>query len=185
MDTTHILFIVGGTFTGLEDIIKKRLGRQMIGFGAEDHGDDGLDQDYDVLGFVQPEDLKHYGMIPELLGRLPCITTLGALDEEAMVKILTEPRNALIKQYQRLFQMENAALQFTDDALHTIALKAMAREVGARALRSITEEIMLDLMYDLPEQSDQNATYEITSEMVSGDSECTLFAARKQSKKSA
>jgi len=185
MDTTHILFICGGTFTGLEDIIKKRLGRKLIGFAAEESKDMTAAEHTFVLDQVQPDDLIQFGMIPEFVGRLPCITALGPLDEEAMIQILTEPRNALVKQYQRFFQMEDAALTFTDEALQAIARKAMKRDVGARALRSVVEEIMLNLMYDLPEQKDEHNNYEITAEMVNGEVKATLFAARKIKKESA
>ena len=185
MDTTHILFICGGTFTGLEDIIKKRLGRKLIGFAAEESKDMTAAEHTFVLDQVQPDDLIQFGMIPEFVGRLPCITALGPLDEEAMIQILTDPRNALVKQYQRFFQMENAALTFTDEALQAIARKGMKRDVGARALRSVVEEIMLNLMYDLPEQKDEHNNYEITAEMVNGEVKATLFAARKIKKESA
>jgi ATP-dependent Clp protease ATP-binding subunit ClpX len=134
---------------------------------------------------VVPEDLVHYGMIPEIIGRLPCITTLSDLDAEAMVQILTEPRNALVKQYQRFFEMEDTALKFTDDALREIANQALERDVGARALRSVVEGLMLELMYELPEKKEENATYEITADMVAGRVEASLFTARKVKKESA
>jgi len=185
MDTTHILFICGGTFVGLEEIIKKRLGHQLIGFASEDSPAKTPAEHSDILAQVQPDDLVHYGMIPEFVGRLPCITALTELDEEAMVRILTEPRNALVKQYKKFFQMENASLEFTDAALRAIAKKAMARDVGARALRAVIEELMLNLMYDLPEQVEERATYEITAEMVEGTVAPTLFAAHKVKKESA
>ncbi|MCP4375825.1 MAG: AAA domain-containing protein, partial [bacterium] len=183
LDTRQILFICGGTFDGLEDIIKKRLGRQLIGFGSEELGDETLAQHADCLAKTVPEDLVHYGMIPELIGRLPCITTLGGLDDDAMVNILTQPRNALIKQYQRLFEMEDANLEFTDDALKEIVHLALDRKVGARALRSVMETLMLDLMYDLPETKKQNDTFVITADMVTGKTEATLASARKKNKK--
>jgi ATP-dependent Clp protease ATP-binding subunit ClpX len=185
LDTTHILFICGGTFTGLDEIIKKRLGRQLIGFASETDHEETTQQKSDVLSQVQPEDLIQFGMIPEFVGRLPCSTALGPLDERAMIRILTEPRNALIKQFQKFFQMENAQLTFTDDSLRAIARKAMRRDVGARALRAVIEEIMLDLMFELPEQKEQNATYEITADMVNGDAEPTIFTARQRKKESA
>jgi ATP-dependent Clp protease ATP-binding subunit ClpX len=184
MDTTHILFICGGTFTGLEDIIKKRLGRTLIGFAAEDHEETVGDRRH-VLSQVQPEDLVHYGMIPEFIGRLPCVTALAPLDEAAMVRILTEPRNAIVKQYQKYFQMENTSLAFSDDALAAIARKAMARDVGARALRAVVEELMLEIMYELPEKKKDHAAYEITADMVEGKTKPTLFAAHKVTKESA
>jgi len=185
MDTAHILFICGGTFTGLEEIIKKRLGRQLIGFGSEESRDESPDEHSHTLGQVQPDDLIRFGMIPEFVGRMPCITSLDSLDERAMMKILTEPKNALIKQYQRLFEMEGASLEFLPQALQSIAKKAMARDVGARALRAVVEELMLDLMFELPDQKEQGAVYEITEEMVSGQSEATLFTARKPKRESA
>ncbi len=184
MDTTHILFICGGSFTGLEDIIKKRLGRQLIGFGHEEH-EETISEHSDIVAQVQPQDLVHFGMIPELVGRLPCIRSLRELDKDTMVRILTEPRNALIRQYEQLFRMEDTTLQFTDEALSAIAQKALERNVGARALRSVTEDLMTDLMYDLPDHKEEGATYEITEKMVDGDVEPTLFAARKVKKESA
>jgi len=182
LDTRQILFICGGTFDGLEDIIKKRLGRQLIGFGSEEIGDETLAQQSDYLAQVLPEDLVHYGMIPELIGRLPCITTLGGLDEEAMVNILTQPRNALVKQYKRLFEMEDATLEFAEDSLKEIVVKALERKVGARALRSVMEDLMLELMYDLPETKQSDDIFEITADMVAGRIETTLAAARKTPK---
>jgi len=185
MDTTHVLFICGGTYNGLEEIIKKRLGRQLIGFRSEDQPDETPAEHSSILAQVQPDDLVHYGMIPEFVGRLPCITALDELDEDAMVRILTEPRNALVKQYEKFFTMENATLSFNDEALRAISRKAMERDVGARALRSVVEDLMLDLMYELPEHVEEGATYEITPEMVDGTVEATLFAARKVKKESA
>ena len=184
LDTRQILFICGGTFDGLEDIIKKRLGRQLIGFESEEIGDETLAEHSDCLAQTVPEDLVHYGMIPELIGRLPCITTLGGLDEEAMVNILTKPRNALLKQYQRLFEMEDASLEFTDDALKEIVRLALDRKVGARALRSFMESLMLDLMYDLPDTKKPNDAFMITADMVAGRVETTLATARKKTRKS-
>ena len=185
LDTMHILFICGGTFTGLEDIIKKRLGRQLIGFASEEQTEESPSDHSDILAQVQPDDLVQFGMIPELVGRVPGITTLQQLDEDSLVRILTEPRNALIKQYQQLFRMANATLAFTDEALHEIACQALARDVGARALRSVVEELVLDLMYNLPEQQDKADQYEITLEMVKGEVDASLFAARKIEKESA
>ena len=185
MDTTHILFICGGTFTGLEDIINKRLGRQLIGFASEDHDAQTPSEHSDVLAQVQPDDLVQFGMIPEMVGRLPGITTLGQLDKNAMVRILTEPKNAIVKQYQQLFHMSDAKLEFTDEALQAISAKALKRDVGARALRSVVEELVIDLMYDLPDQSDEGAEYEITEKMVNGETEVSLFATRKVKKESA
>jgi len=185
MDTSHILFICGGTFVGLEDIIKKRLGRQLIGFRSEENAPATPQEHSSILAQVQPEDLVHFGMIPEFVGRLPCITALEDLDERAMTRILTEPRNALAKQYQKFFSMESCALAFTDEALVAVAKRAMARDVGARALRAVIEEIMLDLMYELPENVEKGAVYEITADMVEGKVVPSLFAARQRKKESA
>ena len=163
-----------------------RLGRRLIGFASEQDVDETAAGHSAVLSQVQPEDLVHYGMIPELIGRLPCVTSLGPLDQEAMVRILTEPRNAIVRQYEHFFDMEKAELQFTDEALAAIAKKAIKREVGARALRAVVEEMMLDLMYELPDQTDNDGqVYEITADMVTGKSETNLFTARKVKKESA
>jgi ATP-dependent Clp protease ATP-binding subunit ClpX len=181
IDTTQILFICGGTFVGLENIIKKRLGKKMIGFGSEMAGQTDKKAEYsDLLTQIIPEDIIEYGMIPEMVGRLPVITTLGALDEEALVNILTKPKNALIKQYQKFFGMEDAELDFTDDALRALAQKALKRDTGARALRSITEELMVDLMYRLPEES-KPAKYVITEDVIEGKAD--LFSAKRKAKK--
>ncbi len=185
MDTTHILFICGGTFTGLQEIIKRRLGRQLIGFAGEEAKGDSAAEHSDILAQVQSEDLVHFGMIPELVGRLPSITSLGELDEEAMMQILTEPKNALIKQYKQFFRMEDATLKFTKGALRAMSRKAMKRNVGARALRSIVEELMLELMYELPERGQKDTVYEITEDMVTGEHKPSLFAASKAKKESA
>jgi len=185
VDTTHILFICGGTFNGLEDIIKKRLGRQLIGFGSEKEKTETAADHTHILQQVQPEDLVEFGMIPEFVGRLPCITALGPLDEDAMVRILTEPRNALVRQYQQFFQMEGTTLEFTDAALKSIARIAMKRNVGARALRAVVEEIMLDLMYDLPEHKEEGAVYRVTADIVERKVKPTLAAAQVRKKESA
>ena len=181
IDTTQILFICGGTFVGLENIVKKRLGRKMIGFNSELSGRTDEKTEYsDIIQQVIPEDIIEYGMIPEMVGRLPVITTLCALDEDALMDILTKPKNALCKQYQKFFEMENAELKFTDDALHALAQKALERDTGARALRSIAEEMMVDLMYQLPEEP-KPAKYVITRDIVEGKAE--LFAAKQKAKK--
>jgi ATP-dependent Clp protease ATP-binding subunit ClpX len=149
VDTTNILFICGGAFAGLEKIIAGRHRGSSIGFGADVRGPDDR-QVGEILRDVEPEDLLKFGLIPEFVGRLPVIATLEDLDEEALVEILTRPRNALVKQYQRLFDMEGVRLELTDDALRGIARKAIARKTGARGLRSIMEAILLDPMYELP-----------------------------------
>jgi ATP-dependent Clp protease ATP-binding subunit ClpX len=181
MDTTQILFICGGTFVGLENIIKKRLGHKMIGFDSELSGRADKKSEYsNILEQVIPEDIIEFGMIPEMVGRLPVITTLSALDEQALIEILTKPKNALSKQYERFFDMENAELEFTDDALRALAQKALKRDTGARALRSIAEELMVDLMYQLPEEP-KPAKYVITRDVVEG--KAALFASKRKAKK--
>lgn len=151
VDTTNILFICGGAFSGLEKIVNKRISAKTMGFGAEVRSikEEDLGQ---LLGKVQPTDLLKFGLIPEFVGRIPVIATLGELDEEALIQILREPKNALMKQYQRLFEMENVHLRFTDGALVAIAKEALERKTGARGLRSILENAMLDVMYDIPSQ---------------------------------
>lgn len=148
IDTTNILFIVGGAFDGIEQIVKKRLGKKVIGFGANSEKSD-LDQD-EYMSQILPEDMLSFGLIPEFIGRLPIIATLNELDEDALVEILKTPKNALVKQYQKLLEMDNVELEFTEEALREIATKAIERKTGARGLRSIIEGIMLDVMYDLP-----------------------------------
>ncbi|MBI37421.1 MAG: ATP-dependent Clp protease ATP-binding subunit ClpX [Alphaproteobacteria bacterium] len=150
VDTTNILFIVGGAFSGLEKIISSRGKDTSIGFGADVRSADDR-RTGDILSDVEPEDLLKFGLIPEFVGRLPVIATLGDLDEESLVEILTTPKNALVKQYKRLFDMENVDLTFSEDALNSVAKKAILRKTGARGLRSILEDILLDTMYDLPE----------------------------------
>ena len=149
VNTRNILFICGGAFPDLEDIIKKRVNKQTgMGYGAVLK--DEIDKEKDILKQVKTEDLRKFGMIPEFLGRLPIVFTMKGLDRDMMVKILKEPKNAILKQYQKLLQLDEVDLQFTDDALEAIADKAMERETGARALRSIIEEFMLDIMYEIP-----------------------------------
>lgn len=149
VDTTNILFVVGGAFSGLHKVIANRGDQASIGFGGKVKEDDSRTVG-DILRGVQPEDLQKFGLIPEFIGRLPVIATLTDLDEEALVTILTQPKNALVKQYQTLFEMEDVKLTFTDEALDAIAKQALARKTGARGLRSIMEGILLDTMYDLP-----------------------------------
>jgi len=151
VDTTNILFICGGAFSGLEKVINKRIKAKTMGFGAEVRSIKEEDLG-ELLGKVQPTDLLKFGLIPEFVGRMPVIATLGELDEAALIQILHEPKNALVKQYQRLFEMENVHLKFTDGALIAIAKEALIRKTGARGLRSILENSMLDVMYDIPSQ---------------------------------
>ena len=152
VDTTNILFICGGAFAGLDNIIQQRTGVKTLGFGA-DVKKKGDKKAGELLGVVTPEDLLKYGYIPEFIGRLPILATLTELDEEAMVQILKEPKNALVKQYQKLFDMEQVRLKFTDGSLVAIAREALKRKTGARGLRSILEIAMLDIMYDIPSQT--------------------------------
>ncbi len=154
VDTRNILFICGGAFAGLEKIIERRQQTGGIGFAAEVRSVEGKKPIGELLTTVEPEDLIKYGLIPEFVGRLPVIATLDELDEEALVRILTEPRNALSKQYQKLFELEGCELEFTRDALRAIAFKAMERRTGARGLRTILETALLDTMYELPSMSD-------------------------------
>ncbi len=153
IDTSHVLFICGGAFDGMEPIIKRRLGKKVIGFGTSEEGRAQV-QDAEILAKVLPEDLLRYGLIPEFVGRLPVITTLEALDEPALKQILTEPKNALVKQYQRLLDMDSVELEFADEALTEIAKEAIKRNTGARGLRAIIEGIMLEVMYELPARTD-------------------------------
>jgi ATP-dependent Clp protease ATP-binding subunit ClpX len=178
IDTTNILFICGGTFNGVEDIIRKRMGKRSIGFNqdATSHTDLGLAE---TLPNITADDLIEFGMIPELVGRLPVVSALTPLDEEALIRVLTEPKNALTKQYERLFSMEEADLKFTDQALQAIAKKAQERETGARGLRSIIEQVMLDIMFDLPEQP-RGSRYVITDDIVHGKK--PLFGEQPQTK---
>jgi ATP-dependent Clp protease ATP-binding subunit ClpX len=171
VDTTNILFICGGAFVGLEKVIGRRIGKKSLGFKAAD-GKDGESEavpnskrDTEMLQRIEPQDLIKFGLIPEFVGRLPVIGILNELDEAALVEILTKPRNAILKQYQRLFEFENVRLRFSDEATRAVAREALARKVGARGLRMILEELMLDLMYHLPSQK-RLKEFEVTKEMV-------------------
>ena len=169
VDTSQILFICGGTFVGLEEIIGKRLGRKMIGFGRGGMSTPDKEMERnELVAQVTPEDLERFGMIPELVGRLPIISTLDQLSVDDLAKILTEPNNALLKQYQVLFHHDEATLQFTDPAVREIARLAKERGTGARALRSIMEGLMLDIMYDLPDKP-PGQTYILNDRVVRGE----------------
>ena len=163
IDTSNILFICGGTFVGLEDIIRRRVGKSRIGFSRnEDHekGESAVEREREaMLTQVTPEDIIEYGMIPELVGRLPVVTPLMPLGHDALISILTEPKNAVVRQFQHIFGLEGAKLTFTNEALDEIAKKAQKRKTGARALRGVLEEIMLDLMYNLPDLDNEGAEY--------------------------
>lgn len=164
VDTSKILFICGGAFAGLDKVIRNRSNKGGIGFSAQVKSVEDDKVVSDVLKTVEPEDLIQYGLIPEFVGRLPVVATLNELDEDALVQILTEPRNSLTKQYQKLFEMEGAEIEFRDDALHAIAHKAMERKTGARGLRSIIENVLLDTMFDLP--STENVSKVVIDENV-------------------
>jgi len=149
IDTTNILFICGGAFDGIDRIIQNRVGKRSIGFGAKIESQKEKDMG-EILAQILPQDLLRYGLIPEFVGRLPIVITLNSLDKQALMQILTEPKNALVKQYQKLFEMDDSLLEFEPDALEAIARKALSRSTGARGLRAIIEEIMLDVMYEIP-----------------------------------
>src|SRR6516164_2483955 len=171
VDTTNILFICGGAFVGLDKIISRRMGKKALGFRSGDETENEKEEftskkkTQELLQDVQPEDLIKFGLIPEFVGRLPVVGMLEDLDEFALIEILTRPKNAIVKQYQRLFEFENVRLKFSDEALRAIARQAMARKVGARGLRMILEELMLDLMFNLPSQK-KVKEFEVTREMV-------------------
>jgi len=169
VDTTHILFICSGTFSGLEEIIAKRIGRSMIGFSKEATRHEQEERRKgELLAKVEPEDLVEYGLIPEFIGRLPVVCALSPLDEDALMHVMTDPKNALVRQYQKLFDLEGRKLTFTPDALREIARRAIERGTGARALRSLFEDVMLDLMYELPAREDVRE-FVITPEVVRGE----------------
>ena len=166
IDTTNILFICGGAFDGLEKIIESRIGKKSIGFQAEVAGKEKKDVG-ELLRQVLPEDFVKFGLIPEFIGRVPVNVSLNPLDEEALIRILTEPKSALVKQYQKLFELDGVELIFTEDSLKAIAEKAIARKTGARGLRSIVESVVMDLMYTIP-SDELVATCTITAEAVEG-----------------
>lgn len=170
VDTSNILFIVGGAFAGLDKVIRDRSEKGGIGFSAQVHSKSDQRNVGEILHDVEPEDLISYGLIPEFVGRLPVVATLEELDETALVRILTEPKNALVKQYQRLFEMEGAELELREDALAAIARRAMERKTGARGLRTILEHILLDTMYDLPSMDDASKVV-IDEAVVSGETD--------------
>lgn len=172
IDTTNILFICGGTFVGLEDIVAKRLGKKAIGFGSDSNQAASEKRKSELLGQVDVDDVLEFGLIPELVGRLPVLSTLRPLDEAALVRVLTEPKNALVKQYQKFFELEEADIEFTPEALNEIARIAKRKDTGARGLRSVIEQTMFEIMFDLPEQ-ERGKKYVVTPEVVRGES--TLF----------
>jgi len=173
IDTTNILFIVGGAFDGIEDIIKRRIGQKVIGFGADPNT---VVETESVLSKLIPEDLQRYGLIPEFIGRLPVLASLEQLSEETLFQILTVPKNAIVKQYQKMLELDDVALRFEEEALLEIAKEAIERKTGARGLRSIIENIMLDVMYELP-SLDEVTECVITKEAVLGQSTPILYGA--------
>ena len=181
IDTTNILFIVGGAFSGLENIVEQRVGKKTVGFTAEVRGQAERDAE-DLMALVRPEDLSKFGLIPEFIGRLPLIASVSKLDQEALVQILTEPRNALVKQYQKLFDLDGVELEFTPDAISSIADKALERGTGARGLRAIIEEVLLHVMYDVPSREDVGKVI-VTREVVEDDVAPTLVPRETLSKK--
>jgi ATP-dependent Clp protease ATP-binding subunit ClpX len=181
IDTTNILFVVGGAFAGLEHIVEQRVGKKTLGFTAEMRLTKEANSD-EMFAQVRPEDLVKFGLIPEFIGRLPLIASVNKLDTEALVQILTEPRNALVKQYQKLFEIDGVELEFTDDAIAAIADKAMERGTGARGLRAIIEEVLLNVMYDVPSREDV-AKVVVTGEVVSDNVNPTLVPREVEPKK--
>jgi ATP-dependent Clp protease ATP-binding subunit ClpX len=180
VDTSDVLFICGGAFVGLDKIVEQRVGRSGMGFGAEIRSKEER-RVGDLLAMVQPEDLLKYGLIPEFVGRLPVVATLHDLDEAALVRILREPKNAIIKQYQRYFELEGVRLKFTDDAVVAVAREALKRGTGARGLRAILEEVMLEIMYELPSIQGLKECI-ITREVITGREQPVLVTeAREQS----
>ncbi len=183
IDTTNILFIVGGAFDGLENIIQRRIGKKSMGFGAEIQSKEIKDVG-EVLKHLQPEDLLKFGLIPEFVGRLPIMVTLGLLDKEALIEILTKPKNALVKQYKEMFNMDGVELEIDDEALEVVAEKAIERKSGARGLRGILEEVMLDIMYEIPSREDIEKCV-ITKDTILNKTEPTLVLSDKRKKKKA
>lgn len=180
LDTTNILFIVGGAFDGIEKLIQNRVGQKTMGFGATIQKKSDLKVG-EILKRILPGDLLKFGLIPEFVGRLPVIVTLDALDESALVRILTEPKNALVKQYQKLMELDGVALEFKDEALTSIAAEAIRRNTGARGLRAIVEDLMLNVMYDLPSRNDVTKCV-VTPDVVSKKEEPLLVTADKAKK---
>ncbi len=175
IDTTNILFICGGAFDGIEKIVENRTGKKVLGFGAEIHGKNER-SNAELMSQVRPEDLLKFGLIPEFIGRLPVLVTLNSLDEDALMRILTEPKNALVRQYSKLLSFDNVELEFTEDALRTIARQALERKSGARGLRAIIEGVMTDTMYELPSMENVKKCV-ITKEAVLGQAKPTLIFA--------
>jgi ATP-dependent Clp protease ATP-binding subunit ClpX len=181
IDTTNILFIVGGAFAGLDHIIEQRVGKKTLGFTAEVKGAEERDAD-DLLAQVRPEDLTKFGLIPEFIGRLPMIATVNKLDVDALMEILMVPRNAFVKQYQKLFEIDDVELEFTDEAIRAVADRALERGTGARGARAILEEVLLHVMYDVPSRDDVGKVI-VTEEVVLADVAPTLVLRESEAKK--
>ncbi len=173
IDTTNILFVCGGAFDGLKDIIERRLGKNVLGFGQEKRGKSDKSN---LLSLVEPDDLVHFGLIPELIGRLHAITTLNEITTEDMIRILTQPKNALLRQYEKLFAIDGAKLKFEDEAIKEVANQAIKRKTGARGLRSIMEDVMIDIMYDLPELKGYDVI--ISKNVIDGEAKPLLMKAK-------
>ena len=181
IDTKNILFICGGAFEGIDEIIQSRLGKHGMGFGADVRGRRGMGY-YDLVSQVEPEDLLRYGLIPELIGRLPVVTGLDRLSKDALRSVLLEPKNALLRQYQKLFEMENAKLTFQEEAIDLIVDKANTRDTGARALRSIIENVMNEIMFELPDMKDVEEVI-ITPGVVTGEDEPKIISEKQKRKR--
>ena len=179
VDTTNILFICGGAFVGLDSLIRNRIGKKSLGFGQTIVSKKEIDKE-DTLEKIQPEDLLKYGLIPEFVGRFSSVATLKELSIEAMIKVLTEPKNALVKQYKKLFEFENVKLKFTDTAIKAIAKKATARKTGARGLRAVLEETMLEIMFDLPSQPDIEEVVINEEVVLKGEKPMLVYENKKQ-----
>jgi ATP-dependent Clp protease ATP-binding subunit ClpX len=185
VDTSNILFICGGAFVGLADIIGQRVGEKKLGFGAKrdsaEPSKKAIDDKAELFRKVEPEDLLKFGLIPEFIGRLPLVATLTELDEEALVRILLEPKNALAKQYKKLFELENVQLRFADGALEAVAKQAIERKTGARGLRAILEKVMLDIMFDLPSEPDIKEVVVSEDTIGKGESPLVVYHSKKES----
>jgi len=178
IDTTNVLFIVAGAFAGLEDIVSARVGKHGIGFGATLHR---KTDDLDLFGEVQPEDLHKFGLIPEFIGRLPVVTSVSPLDQDALIEILTGPKNAFVKQYQRMFQLDGVELEFDEDALRAIADLAVARKTGARGLRAILEDVLGPIMFEIPSTEDVEKVI-VTADAVTNGAPPTLVVSQPKRK---
>ncbi len=184
VNTSNILFICGGAFVGLEDVVRRRMGEKKLGFGVKRGDEEKAAKQMEqgqLLAHVEPEDLLKYGLIPEFIGRLPVAVSLTELDEDSLMKVLVEPKNALIKQYKRLFELENVQLRFTDESLRAIAKQAIIRKTGARGLRAILEKVMLDTMFDIPSQSEIKEVVVSEEAISKGEAPLIVYHNKKES----